>query len=68
MGVIILILVIHLSQLRGTLPQSLVPPSLREVSPKVTEGVRILWLSDLDNHDFDFTMSLGSVQYLLRGR
>ena len=42
--------------------------SLREVSPKVTEGVRILWLSDLDNHDFDFTMSLGSVQYLLRGR
>ena len=25
-------------------------PSLREVSPKVTEGVRILWLSYLDNH------------------
>ena len=26
------------------------PPSLREVSPKVTEGVRILWLSYLVNH------------------
>ncbi len=34
----------------------------------VTEGDGGLWLSDLDNHDFDFTMSLGSVQYLLRGR
>ena len=41
------------------------PYSLGEASPKVTEGVRILWLSYLDNHVLKFGKGLDREGLLL---